>query len=102
MEMTQYKPENIGKIPAVSGLYFFYDRSELLYIGKAKFLKYRIKEHYKENKINLKYIKELIEILGKEVKNIDWILFITSRIQSSQIIDLQYHKIKEIKINYMS
>ena len=38
--------EDLKKIPSTSGIYYFYDKDDnLLYIGKAKKLKFRIRSH---------------------------------------------------------
>ena len=42
--------EELNKIPSTSGIYYFYDKDEnLLYIGKAKKLKFRVRDHKKCN-----------------------------------------------------
>jgi len=45
--------DEIVKIPHTSGLYYFYDKiGNLLYIGRAKVLKSRIKDHRKCNNLD--------------------------------------------------
>lgn len=98
MERITYKVKDINQIPNISGLYFFYNKETLLYIGKAKLLKNRIKQHYKENKIILQSIKKLLAILGKEIIDIQTIFMWTNTIQTAQHIDLQVNKITHIQI----
>lgn len=38
--------ERINEIPETTGLYFFYDSEKLIYVGKAKNLRRRIKAHF--------------------------------------------------------
>ena len=101
MERIAYQAKDINQIPNISGLYFFYSNETLLYIGKAKLLKNRIKQHYKENKIVLQSIKKLVNMLGKEIIDIQTIFMWTNTIQTAQHIDLQANKITQIQIQLM-
>ena len=98
MDRISFLPNQINSIPNVSGLYFFYNKQELLYIGKAKFLKNRINEHYKQCGIVTQSILYLVNILGKEIKNINPVLMWTDTILNSQRIDIKMKNITEIKI----
>lgn len=93
-------------LPKTSGLYYFYDNIQLLYIGKAAKLKYRIKEHYKNSVFLESYIKFLNDKLipsyeakesEKFIKNQQYVTMITSEIISSQWIDLLFNKVNLIK-----
>lgn len=41
--------KELDSIPKISGLYYLYDESKLLYIGRAFNIRYRLKQHQKAN-----------------------------------------------------
>lgn len=101
MQKIRFKPENIEQVPNTSGLYFLYCKQELLYIGKAKFLKNRIVQHYKQNSVILHSIRKLVNILGKEIIDMDPIFIWTDTIMHSQRIDLELKRITRIELRYI-
>lgn len=96
-----FNPNSIDQIPNVSGIYFFYKKNELLYIGKAKFLKNRIKEHYNKNMIIRQSAKNLINIIGKPIIDAQIIFMWTDTVINSQRIDLEMHLITKIIVDYL-
>ena len=58
------------KIPTDPGVYLFRDENDnLLYIGKAKHLRYRVKSYFTSSKKPLK-----TQLLLSKIKSIDWII----------------------------
>ena len=101
MDRINFKPNQINDIPNISGVYLFYDDVSLLYVGKAKFLRNRIKEHYKNNPLILRAINNLVNILGSEIKRLDFVFGWIETIQTNQIIDFFCHNIKRIEVIYL-
>lgn len=65
--------EILKNLPDEPGVYQFYDKNEIiLYVGKAKILKNRIKSYFKKNQENLK-----TRILVKKIYNIKYIVVST-------------------------
>lgn len=60
---SQIKPEKISDLPKTPGVYIFYDKGKILYIGKASNLRERIKNHFNQPsyKDNL-FIKEVEKV----------------------------------------
>ena len=55
-----FKRKNISKLPKATGVYVFYKANKLLYIGKAKDIRKRVKNHFSQ--LNYKYSSFLDEI----------------------------------------
>lgn len=103
--------EEIEKIPATSGLYYLYDSSDtLMYVGKAKSLRSRIKEHMDINNWVLesgisweKYQKEISEqnrkSLHEKAKQISYDLLSKP---VPLVIDIIFDHVKTIEIEEMS
>lgn len=103
---------DLESLPKTSGLYYFYHGSELLYIGKANKIKYRIKDHYNKSL----FVESCIKILNdkliplyqtkqakKLIENRQHVMMITTVIQSSQWIDVLFKKVNSVKteeVNY--
>ena len=65
--------EILKNLPDEPGVYQFYDKNEIIiYVGKAKILKYRIKSYFKKNQENLK-----TRILVKKIYDIKYIVVST-------------------------
>lgn len=101
---------DLSKIPDGSGLYYFFENDRLLYVGKAKRLKWRIREHQKINEYTNQFINHLkteifpllenndIQRLLKQRKKIDFCIMMSS---GQQRIDLAFHRVTKIEIEEM-
>ena len=101
---------DLNKIPDTSGLYYFLENGKLLYVGKAKKLKWRIQEQRKANEYTSQFINFLhtkifpilenndIQTLLKHQKKIDFCIMIIS---GQQRIDLAFHRVTRIEIEEM-
>ena len=70
IEMFQWAEEIINNAPEKSGVYLFQNKKkEYIYIGKAKNIKKRLKNHFQQIKIDPKERK-----IFKESSNISWII----------------------------
>lgn len=62
--------EQIERLPSVPGVYYFYDaKGKVIYIGKAKNIRKRVRSHFSNNKINRQkqeFMKETHSITYKE------------------------------------
>ena len=102
--------EELEKIPSASGLYYFYDKDDiLLYIGKAKKLKFRIRDHKKcndkarEGKFYSKMRKmnislEAREKLEEEIRDFEFRCMGTIH---PVTIDFVFHRTSRIEIEEM-
>jgi len=109
--------EGILKIPAgKSGLYFFYgDRNELLYIGKAKNLRSRVRGHHRCYLFHCEgmFYRGILEKKGWNPQNRDewdnnflesWVDFEVRGMSQITPLAIDYHwfKIKKITIEELS
>ncbi|SVE22981.1 uncharacterized protein METZ01_LOCUS475835, partial [marine metagenome] len=65
--MTQIKKNRIQRVPTKPGVYFFKDESgEIIYIGKAKNLRNRVRSYFQKNKYqsakNISLIKRIADV----------------------------------------
>jgi excinuclease ABC subunit C len=58
------KEKNWESLPKTSGVYFFYNKKELLYIGKAINIKNRVKNHFLQPSYRDKFFIEKINKIG--------------------------------------
>ena len=57
--------EQLKKIPAGPGIYLFYHKKELIYVGKATSLKDRVKSYFLKNKKYERPIETMIHQVNK-------------------------------------
>ena len=82
--------ENISKIPQKSGIYLFYEKGKLVYVGKATSLRVRIKS-YLNPKTN-----RPIEVLIDKIDEVKW--KVTDSVLEAIILESNY--IKKFKPKY--
>jgi len=107
--------EGMDKIPRKSGLYFFYDENNrLLYIGRAKVLRSRVREHYHSYLYHLEgmFHARIFKRMGWNEGNKDewdenfrksWGDFVVENLgrRNLQNIDCDWYKVKRIEIEEM-
>jgi len=85
---------NIKNLPDTPGIYLFYNKEKLLYVGKATSLKSRVRSYFSNSK-NVRPIELLIE----EVNKIDWVS--TDSAIEAAILEAKYIKKFKPKYNLM-
>jgi len=58
------KEKDFEKLPKNSGVYFFYDKKNLIYIGKAINIKNRVKNHFQQPSYRDKFFIEKVNKIG--------------------------------------
>jgi len=70
-EMTSIKKNQIKQIPTKPGVYFFKDlENEIIYIGKAKNLRNRVRSYFQKSKHQSAKNISLI----KRIANVEWLV----------------------------
>lgn len=65
MEKIKFiKEKKFETLPKISGVYFFYNKKELLYIGKAVNIKNRVKNHFFQPSYRDKFFTDKIDRIG--------------------------------------
>ena len=101
--------EDIEKIPRSSGLYYFYDSNDdLLYVGRAKFLKSRIFEHrYNNDRLREARYYRIIGLTKTEEqkkileRNFNRVIERWRHGEQALVIDYVFHRTKRIEIKEM-
>ena len=69
--MAQIKKNRIQRVPTKPGVYFFKDESgEIIYIGKAKNLRNRVRSYFQKNKYQSAKNISLI----KRIDDVEWLV----------------------------
>lgn len=89
-------------IPDKSGIYYLYEKGKLLYIGKAKTLKFRIQEHKTANKSVLSYIDFIRNNTIDDILRSQNMLTMTIyALSETQRIDLIFNRVTDIKFDVL-
>jgi len=83
--------EKIKTLPTSPGVYIFKEASQVIYVGKAKVIKKRVKQYFSNNKKDLK-----TNVLVKKIEDID---FIITKTENEALI-LECDLIKRFKPKY--
>ena len=107
----EYGLNKLGDIPDTSGLYYFYEGNNLLYVGKARRLRQRIRDHKQENDISKEGEKHLKIVQSRAYAGLDFntlsndLLNAVSKccgmFSGHLRIDLVLHRITRIEIEEM-
>lgn len=98
----------IRNLPTGSGIYYFFEDNKLLYVGKAKRLRYRVWIHYHHNKTFPLWYKILErgiftmeispEIVINNINLANLVLTAEDYFTTNQRIDLAFHRVTTIRI----
>ena len=58
------KPKQLSNLPKATGIYAFYDKGRLLYIGKATDIRERVKTHFQQPTHKDNYVVNLVNHIG--------------------------------------
>lgn len=105
--MITFQTNQLNEIPKTSGLYYFFENDKLLYVGKAKKLRWRVKQHDKNNEWLAKFTNilsaKIFPLLEKN--DVTALLKYEKVIEScrlhcmpAQRIDLAFKRITKIEI----
>jgi len=93
ISLTDKKTKNLNFLPTEPGIYRFLDsKKEVIYIGKAKNLRKRVKSYFSKSKVKSKKLKRLTSES----------IFLEMTITSTELeaLLLEQHSIKELKPKY--
>lgn len=69
-DTKKYLDKKLKQIPMKSGVYLFRDfKNKVIYVGKAKILRNRVKSYFRKTQTNVK-----VEVLVSKIVDIEWII----------------------------
>lgn len=95
--MNKNLSEKLKLLPTLSGCYLYHDKNgEIIYIGKAKNLKNRVKSYFSLSEKNKKYLPPKLNVLVPQIENLEYI--ITN--SEAEALILESHLIKKHQPKY--
>lgn len=95
--MNKNLSEKLKFLPSLAGCYLYHDKQgEIIYIGKAKNLKKRVKSYFGAGGENKKYLPPKLNVLVPQIENLEYI--ITN--SEAEALILESHLIKKHKPKY--
>jgi len=69
-DTKEYLDKKLKQIPMKPGVYLFRDfKNKVIYVGKAKILRNRVKSYFRKNQTDVK-----VEVLVSKIIDIEWII----------------------------
>lgn len=95
--MNKNLEEKLKLLPSLAGCYLYHDKQgEIIYIGKAKNLKKRVKSYFGAGGESKKYLPPKLNVLVPQIENLEYI--ITN--SEAEALILESHLIKKHKPKY--
>lgn len=95
--MNKTLSEKLKLLPTLPGCYLYHDKNgEIIYIGKAKILKNRVKSYFSALGENKKYLPPKLNVLVPQIENLEYI--ITN--SEAEALILESHLIKKHQPKY--
>lgn len=95
--MNKILSDKLKLLPILPGCYLYHDtKGEIIYIGKAKNLKKRVKSYFSVGKQSQKYLPPKLNVLVPQIENLEYI--ITN--SEAEALILESHLIKKHKPKY--